>query len=57
MRDRFKRWKSWKKRCMNGPAYKLLVLIGVVHSPTFDLALTEEEWRRLSKSFDRSDIV
>lgn len=32
---RFKTWNRWRKRCLNGPLHKFLVLIGLVHSPTF----------------------
>ena len=33
---RFKVWKDWYKKCMNGRVYKILVLFGLVNSPTFD---------------------
>ena len=57
MRKRLKLWNKWRKRNSNGLIFKLLVLVGIVHSPTFDLELTDEEWRRVSNSFGRSDIV
>lgn len=30
-------WNNWRKRSLNGPVYKVLVLFGLVHSPTFEL--------------------
>lgn len=35
--NRFKLWNKWQKRSLNGPLYKLLVLLGLVHSPTFEM--------------------
>lgn len=32
---RLKVWKHWNKKCVNGKLYKFLVLLGIVHSPTF----------------------
>lgn len=41
MTDNFKKryqfWKRWASRNLNGPVYKLLVLIGLVKSPTFEV--------------------
>lgn len=35
-RERYKRWKLWASRNLNGPVYKFLVLIGLAVSPTFE---------------------
>lgn len=35
--NRFKLWNEWRKRSLNGPVYKLLVLLGLAHSPTFEM--------------------
>ncbi len=32
----YKKWKDWQKRCINSRFYKFLVLIGFIHSPTFE---------------------
>lgn len=32
--DHFRRWNIWRKRSLNKPLYKLLVLFGVIKSPT-----------------------
>lgn len=36
---RFKVWKNWYKKCVNGRGYKFLVLFGLRHSPTFEMEL------------------
>ncbi len=36
MKLRFNVWKDWYKRCLNGRAYKIMVLFGLRHSPTFE---------------------
>jgi hypothetical protein len=37
---RFKVWKDWYKRCLNGRVCKIMVLLGLQHSPTFERNLT-----------------
>ena len=32
---RLKVWKHWNKKCVNSKMYKLLVLLGVIQSPSF----------------------
>lgn len=32
---RLKVWKHWNKKCINGKLYKFLVLLGIMHSPSF----------------------
>ena len=36
---RFKVWKDWYKKCVNGRGYKFLVLFGLRKSPTFEREL------------------
>ena len=36
MKLRFNVWKDWYKRCLDGRAYKIMVLLGLRHSPTFE---------------------
>lgn len=31
----FRLWYEWQKNCLNKPFYKVMVLLGVCHSPTF----------------------
>lgn len=38
-----RRWNIWRKNCLNGPVHKLLVLFGVVKSPTMFYCLLPEE--------------
>ena len=35
--SRFKHWNSWRKNCLNSGFYKLLVLLGLANSPTFEM--------------------
>ena len=37
MIKRYKKWKNWQKYNANGRFYQFLVLIGLVHSPTFEV--------------------
>lgn len=48
-----KRWNKWRKRCVNNKFHKLLVLLGVVQSPTFAFILTDEEEEILSESIKK----
>lgn len=45
--NHIKHWNKWRKRSLNSPINKFLVLIGLIHSPTFILqVLTDEEIRK-----------
>lgn len=33
--EHFVRWNNWRKHSLNTPLHKLLVLLGLVYSPTF----------------------
>ena len=44
---RFKAWKDWYKKCMNGRGYKFLVLFGLRHSPTFNQLYEFEKYKKL----------
>jgi hypothetical protein len=39
----FKSWNSWRKHNRNNPIHKILVLFGIVHSPTFWYYYEEDE--------------
>lgn len=39
---RFRKWKNWKKYNNMPGYYKLLVLLGVYHSPTFEIWVYQE---------------
>ena len=32
----YKKWNTWRKRCINNWFYKFLVLIGFIHGPSFE---------------------
>ena len=38
-----KKWNEWRKHCLNSPLHKLLVLLGIVKSPTFVHFPTKED--------------
>ena len=38
-----RRWNIWRKGCLNGPVYKVLVLFGLRKSPTMAFVLLPEE--------------
>ena len=45
----YKKWKDWQKCCINSRFYKFLVLIGLVHSPSFEAFKTRDERGRIAK--------
>lgn len=45
MRFRFKVWKDWYRHCTNGRIYKILVLVGLAHSPTFNQLYSFEKYK------------
>ena len=49
MVQNYKKWKDWQKRCINSRFYKFLVLIGFVHSPSFEAFKILDENRRIAK--------
>lgn len=51
MIDHICRWNIWRKRCLNGPIYKILVLFGVIKSPTMALVRLPEEENEIVKAF------
>ena len=46
---KYKKWKDWQKRCINSRFHKFLVLIGFVHSPSFEAFITRDERGRIAK--------
>lgn len=46
-----RRWNVWRKVCINGPFYKFLVLIGIIKSPSFVLALLPEDQKTIEEAF------
>ncbi len=49
----FRRWKKWKKNCLNGWVHKLLVLLGLSFSPTFEWTLLDEEENSLYEAYQK----
>ena len=46
-----KRWNRWRKGCFNSWWHKLLVLLRLRYSPTFELTFTEDEITKLEGTF------
>lgn len=44
IKERYPRWKKWASWNLNGPLYKILVLLGIVKSPTFEMGPQIEEF-------------
>ena len=49
MVKKYKKWKDWQRHCINSRFYKFLVLIGFVHSPSFEAFETRDERGRIAK--------
>lgn len=47
--DHVRRWNIWRKNNANGKLHHLLVLLGLVHSPTLYTVLLPEEWDEIEK--------
>lgn len=54
---RFKVWKDWYKKCMNGRGYKFLVLFGLRHSPTFNQLYEFEKYKKIKIQFSLTGFV
>lgn len=54
MLDHIRRWNIWRKRCLNGPIHKILVLFGVIKSPSMRLTMLPEEKQEMMDAFHRS---
>lgn len=48
------RWNKWRKHSMMSQKYKLLVLVGLVHSPTFVITLTDMELKSITDDMNRA---
>lgn len=51
MLNHIRRWNIWRKRNLNGPIYKTLVLFGVTKSPTMACVWLPEEEKEIAKAF------
>nr|DAN66412.1 MAG TPA: TIP39 peptide [Caudoviricetes sp.] len=41
--NHIRRWNIWRKHCLNSNFHKILVLFGVIKSPTMNIMLLPEE--------------
>lgn len=51
---RYKRWKEWRKHNANGKLHHILVLLGIIQSPTMNNTLVGYE--RPTKFFYEDDV-
>lgn len=51
LRRHFERWNKWRKVSISSFSYKLLVLFGLQHSPTFEMILTEDEIKNIADNY------
>lgn len=54
MLKHIRRWNIWRKRSLNGPIYKILVLFGVIKSPTMVSVWLPEEEKEIMDALQRS---
>ena len=47
----FQRWNKWRKHNLNSRLHHILVLIGLVDSPTFDMTRTDAEEAELHAAY------
>lgn len=45
-RRHVRRWNIWRKRSLDHPVTKLMVLLGIVSAPTMAFIFLPEEWTR-----------
>ena len=48
-----KRWNEWRKHNGNSSLHKLLVLLGIIKSPTLPHILTKEEGKAMYEAFEK----
>lgn len=56
LKRHIKRWNGWRKRNGNGRLHHILVLLGLVVSPTFELYLLPEELPNPKNMFHGKDM-
>lgn len=53
LRDHIERWNIWRKHNMNGPVHKILVLLKVFSSPSFEHTVLPREWISIEDEIER----
>ena len=51
LKRHIKRWNGWRKVNGNGTLHHILVLLGLIHSPTFEFYLLPEELPNMNNIF------
>lgn len=44
LKERYKRWKDWKKYNHNSKFFQIMVFLGIIHSPTFEYWTYLTDW-------------
>lgn len=47
------KWNEWRKHNLGSLLYKVLVLIGFIHSPTFEIYLTDAQVNEIIEEFKK----
>lgn len=50
--NRIRRWNVWRKRNKNSKFHKLIVLLGIIESPTMMCTFLPEEQRMIQEGFE-----
>lgn len=49
-----KRWNVWRKHNVNSKLHKILVLFGIIKSPTLAFTLIPEEYEEIQKAIEEA---
>lgn len=53
LKKHFKKWNGWRKHSLNSKFHKLLVLFGIVKSPTFEYILQQKKSKKVLTKFSK----
>lgn len=56
-KKRFRRWNAWRKTYKLGALYKLRVLFGLVHSPSFEYFILPDEYPNVRNMYHGVDMI
>lgn len=57
MLNHIRRWNIWRKGCLDGPVHKILVLFGVIKSPTMASVWLPEEVEGYQKGLKEGELL
>lgn len=47
------KWNEWRKNNLNSPFHKILVLLKLHNSPTFEAFLTQKQMSKIIEAFEK----